>query len=518
MVYNTAVMSNEGFIAEGAAGKQAGSLPGARILLLAAVGFTAAYLRIALARVFYPYALDLVEEGMLMQAWRVAARQPVFVPPNADFVPQVYMPLYTRLGGLLLRITGPDFWPLRLLSLAATLVTAVLIYCIGVREAKDKLVALASAALFLAGYRLVGGWYDLARVDALFVALTLAGMAAAVYGHRSNRGLALAGWLMGLSLLTKQNGLFLAAVVGGYVLLAAGRRLWVYAAAFLLTTAVPLLSLEWSSGGWFSYYVIDIAYASPLTPGRVWHTLSREFAGGMGFLVLGSVGTAVLSWRHGWRWFLNPPWLLFIGAAAFVSVAGRASAGGNFNNLIPGYALLCLTPSLLAGQLRRQPFPRPRRVYGLIVAGILGQFLLTIFNPIPYKPARFIPTAAMRASGDWLVRELTAVDGDVLVLMHPSYALKAGKETAVHIQTLWHARRRGQDPLPEDFVRRIERQHYTLILSDESDYFEKDPALIVLLAAHYRQTRILEEGESPPTLSGPVVRPLVVYAPIGSGY
>ena len=52
------------------------------------------------SRVAYPYDIDFVEDGMLMQALRVAAGQPVFIAPNAEFAPHVYMPLYTWLGGL----------------------------------------------------------------------------------------------------------------------------------------------------------------------------------------------------------------------------------------------------------------------------------------------------------------------------------------------------------------------------------------------------------------------------------
>ncbi|MCA9920672.1 MAG: hypothetical protein KC445_22120, partial [Anaerolineales bacterium] len=42
------------------------------LMLLGVVSLVSAlaYLRLGFARVVYPYALDLVEEGMVMQAWR----------------------------------------------------------------------------------------------------------------------------------------------------------------------------------------------------------------------------------------------------------------------------------------------------------------------------------------------------------------------------------------------------------------------------------------------------------------
>ena len=97
---------------------------------------------------------------------------PIYVEPSGAFAPARLHAVYTWLGGLLLAVTGPSLAPLRLLSLAATLVSAGLITWIGRRERHLADRAVAGGALYLAGYRIVGGWYDLARVGALFMALT----------------------------------------------------------------------------------------------------------------------------------------------------------------------------------------------------------------------------------------------------------------------------------------------------------------------------------------------------------
>ena len=91
----------------------------------------------------------------------------------------------------------------------------------------------------------------------------------------------------------------------------------------------------------------------------------------------------------------------------------------------------------------------------------------------------------MRASGDRLVARLAAMPGDVLVMMHPFYAYEAGKPPAAQIQALWHARWRGRDPLPADFVARIQNRDYSAIISDQSPYFETEPALLALIDANY---------------------------------
>lgn len=480
------------------------------VLLLVSVGFAVSYLLVGAARVAYPYDLDFIEDDMVLQAWRLAQNQPVFLPPNADFVPQVYMPLYTWLGSLLLRLTGVALWPLRLLSLLCTVLTAVLLYRIAQKLQPSRTVALSCAALFLAGYRLAGGWYELARVDPLFVLLVLAGMTTAVYGHQRRIGLAAAGALLALALLTKQNGLFIAVVVGGYLLWQHPRQIWMYILAFVLVAAPPLLYWQWSTGGWFSYYVVDIAYASPVELARVWPIVRREFLGGMGVLLVMAGLTAVWQIQRHWRSLTHSPWLLFMATAVFVSLAGRSSVGGNLNNLMLGLCLLCLAPALLAEEWQQRQ--HGQRGQWLFTTAVCVQFLLLRFPPVPYAPPQFLPSATMRAQGEALVGYLTAVDGEVWVMLHPYYALLAGKEPGVHVQSLWHARQRGQQPLPPDLVNRIQQQHYAVIISDESPYFETDPALLALLQEYYH-SEPLDPTLSPPMLSGIIVRPLRVYKP-----
>jgi len=134
---------------------------------------------------------------------------------------------------------------------------------------------------------------------------------------------------------------------------------------------------------------------------------------------------------------------------------------------------------------------------------------------IPKYPLGLIPTTSMKQEGDRLIQHIARLPGPVLVLMHPYYAWLAGKEPGVDIQMLWHARLRGQEPLPEDFVNRIRNHYYSAIVSDEST-FETQSDLYKLLVTYYVQTEILDPNERPPTLSGVVVRPKTIYRPRGT--
>ena len=98
-------------------------------------------------------------------------------------------------------------------------------------------------------------------------------------------------------------------------------------------------------------------------------------------------------------------------------------------------------------------------------------------------------------------------------MMHPYYALLAGKAPATQMATMWYVRDRGELPLPDDFVSRLSDHYYAAIISDES-VFETDPAVHDLLLTNYAPAETLDASQAPATNTGVVVRPELVYRPI----
>ena len=167
-------------------------------------------------------------------------------------------------------------------------------------------------------------------------------------------------------------------------------------------------------------------------------------------------------------------------------------------------------------ELERQPARRWAKP--ALELAVLLQFCLTLASPVgrlirPAPVQHYRPTTEMRQAGDRFIADLAAMPGEVLVMMHPFYALKAGKQPSAQIQALWHARWRGRDPLPADLIARIQNREYAGIISDESPYFETEPALMALIDANYVPLRQLSPQDAPATLNGLVVRPQTIYVP-----
>lgn len=520
-----------------------------------AVVFAAMYFYTALPRLVYPYDLDFDEDSILMQTLRLAQGLPVYIAPNAVFNPHVYMPLYFWLGSWLIRLSGPSLVPLRLLSLAATCATTFLIYWIAQRETNERWMALACAGLFLGGYRINGFWYELVRVDSLFVALMMGGLALGIYGRDSKTKLISAAFVLALAFFTKQGGAFIGVGFGIYLLVVhqnetagllssqrqisaapssneraqpheprrrvpghvgalvlVGRRVLWFLVPFGLFTLVPLFALNGLTDGWFFYHVFFIGSADPIEISRVFNFTIFDLVGVMGGLVFMTLVTAFWIIRaQGWRGLLGAPWLVAIVLGVLVSGLGRARVGGNLNDRMPAYALLCIAPALLfklwdgRDALRLNLFKLMPQT--LLAAAILVQFALGV-----YYPPRYLPTSDMYASGASLIHRIATINGPVFVMMHPYYALLAGKATSTQMATLWYVRDRGAYPFPDDFVQRLQTKYYRAIISDESD-FETEPALKELLAENYPSTELLAPADAPATTTGVVVRPMVVYRP-----
>jgi len=414
-------------------------------------------------------------------------------------------------AGILFKVTGPSYIPLRLLSLAAIVLTSGCIYWIARRESGLSWVGVICAGLFLGVYRISGFWYELARVDALLVMLTLVGLTLGVYGAGSNGGLVLAAISLALAFFTKQIGLIFGLGLAIYLLVTIGRRAWLFVITFGLLTVVPWMVLNLLSEGWFFFYTVVLAGAANRTEiGRLVHFVRFELLGLMPGLNLMAIGAGLLGLRRAgslWGVLRDQPWLIWMVMGIGASALGRTSVGGGLNTLMPAYTLLCLAPAVLVREWNARPDLLPRWRTGLITLVILAQFARDVYDPL-----HVIPSSTLRQSGERLIERIRAIDGEVLVMMHPYYAWLAGKAPSAHIGRIWYVHKLSMLPLPPDFVARLQTHYYAAIISDNGP-FETEPDLQRLLRAYYRPAEILQPDEAPATMTGIVIRPEVLYVP-----
>src|SRR5262249_35167590 len=225
------------------------------LAICAAIALGALALQIAL-RLPHRCELEWMEGAMVDHAERVRQGLGLYVPPTAQHVPFLYTPLLFWLGALLASVIGPGFLPLRLLSIAATAMCALMIARWTRRETGDRRAGFVAAGLFAAGYWYLQTWYDLARNDTLFVGPLLA--CAYLLRWRGRAGAAAAAIPALLAFLAKQTALmWLPALAVGALLLDWRKGLLFTAAAGALISAT-VLGMHLATDGWSTFYVFEM--------------------------------------------------------------------------------------------------------------------------------------------------------------------------------------------------------------------------------------------------------------------
>jgi len=387
--------------------------PRAAQLAAALAGLVAigAYLFVALNRLDYPFALEPLEGNSLVEVHRILAGQPLYPAPTAGYVPDGYPPLYFFLSAAVARVLGASYLSLRLVSLVSSLACFALLARLVQRETGSIAAGTGAAGVFAATYFAAGNWFDVGRVDSLFLALSIGSLYAARH-MRGTRGAIAVGALLAAAALTKQTGLAEVVAVTAALLTGPRRRLACVAALTeVAVLGVSTLALRLTSGGWYTYYVLKQMSE---------HSLTYSNFGWFWTALLTATGLAACAALIGAR---RVPRELLAGCAA-LAVEGYATlvhSGGAINDMLPAYLAMALLAGLALGGGSAR--------WVTTVSGVLV-LAQSVFLLASSHPSHAIPTSADRAAGERLVAGMRAFGGDVAVAGDPSLSFLAGTAPA----------------------------------------------------------------------------------------
>ena len=488
----------------------------------------AVYLSIALGRLTYPFTIEWLESNSLVEVHRILSGQQLYPAPGVGYVPDGYPPLYFAVSAAVAAVLGPSYLSLRLVSLVSSLACFALLGRLVQRETGSAGAGIAAAGILAATYFATGTWFDVGRVDSLFLALSVAGLYAGRWMHRT-RGSVAAGVLLAAAFLTKQNGL--AEGVAVLAALAAGprRRLAVPAALTYGTIlGVSTLALGVTSHGWYLYYVFRQMAEQPLKDAAIGQFWTAS--------LLPVLGVAVCAAFLGAR---RTPLVLLAGCAALIveGYAALVHGGGTVNDLLPA----CLAVAVLAGlamggapgglvaggadRLARARIAgwRPGRAGAWVAATASGLVIAQCAVLLSgFRPGHAIPVTADRAVGARLTAGLRALGGTVAVPADPGLDLIAGRPTVAHQGAVADVLRATDRTAIASFTgsaaRAVASQRFSAIVvelntdlagfpSDLNRYYRRCPQM--LLSA-------VPTGWFRP-VTGARARPAWVWLPVGRG-
>ena len=482
----------------------------AAAVAVAAVWFVLAFVTIAAARLSYPLPLEWMEGGLVLETRRVLAGEALYVRPTPEFAPFIYPPLFFYVAAAVSSITGLGYLPLRLVAIGSTLGCFALLFWLVRRETGSSLgidspietdsplPALIAVGLFAALYPVAGAWYDLARVDMLYLLFALCVVAAVRVGRGARAGIA-AGVVFALAFLTKQSTLLALSPLVLYALFYKRRFGVAFAASAAGLVGASTLFFQATTDGWFLYYLFELPTMHPTKGRRLLTFWTQDLLRPLGLATAVAVGY-VVSALGGERTEAGVFYGLLLCGFVGASYQARLHTGGAENTLIPAYAALSIGFGLgIAAALRaaRRYGDRSPGVSPAIGRSILLIAVLLQFATLVYVPGAHVPSPAATERAERSIDATASVDGPVFSPVSPYVAYMAGHEPTAHKMALVDVLRAEPHPERAALRARIDRAlvaepRYRTVLTHGGVY------AFGRMAKAYRYDRTFPRGARPP--------------------
>ena len=440
------------------------------LVISAALLSIVTYIIIAVLRMGYKYELELLEGGMADEVAKVLESGMPYRAPSVDFVPFLYGPLYFYLSAAFSSVLGLSFLPLRLLSFLSSLGCFALTFLIVKRHTRDLFSSILAVGMFAATYRASGAWFDVARVDSLFLVLFLLFVSLCDPSITKTRSFIVipvfAGVIGALSFFVKQTALVVSFPIVGFWLFHDWRRGIVLVISMTVAIVLPTLLLNLLSDGWFSYYQFEMLRGQTLwIPGFFLGFWKTDLLQIVPFALLFALIPLVEAKKVRGQ---STYFAMVLAGAVLGSYLSKGKAGGYVNVLMPMYAIICLLLGVGIGRLfgpQGTNLARPNlRMKSLICLGVLFQFFLLAYNPRAQIPSNqsFLATESFFA-------QVSLLPGEVYIPFHGFVSRYAGKRSYAHQSAILDVLRiprpnRGREILEASLISAIQNKRFQTII------------------------------------------------------
>lgn len=444
------------------------------------------YLFLIYQRINLPFDLEWGEGAGINQIYRILSGKPLYGPPDLEFAPLVYTPLYYWFASLLSRLGLPVILAARLISILASFGSAAVAARLVIQETDNRMAGWLASVLFLACFGLSDGFYDLVRVDSMYVFVLL--ITFSVLRNASKPlGLSSAGFLIAAGFFIKQSALLVFIPIILYLLVKDWKTAWPLILSMMIGIILPFYWINSRSGGWFNYYILrlpqehgfSLISAVDFWVGDLLGPLGIASGFGLIYLVsrLKSGDKPEIERSGSWIQVQdNKHSALFFALFALGTIGTgwitRASNGGGVNNAMSAYASLSLLFGLGFFQMSEWSSRRgekPELVAGLVACIAAIQFIGLIYNPF-----NFLPTTEEVQTNEDLLTYFSETEGLIWAPYRSHLPGLVNKNSSIHAVNLFEMTGYFKgNILPEgiDLVDQIRKnicdQVYSVIMLDQ---------------------------------------------------
>ncbi len=441
-------------------------------IVLISFYFIIAFVFAGWSRLYYPYDLEWMEGGQVEHTARILEGKQIYIQPSIEFIPYIYTPLYPYITALTAKITGMGYFPLRLISYASTQLTFLLIWLLVKKETQSKFAAFSAVGLYAATYQISGFWFDLARVDSLFLLFYVA----SIYFLRKEQNLGnilISCLLMFLSYFTKQTALLFFIPVAVYLFITKSRFKWLYPAVYLVLIISSTLIFNVLTNGWYYFWNFGLPSSHHWNMKYLISFWSGDLIKPLGIALLFSFFIYFLIEKKE-KYFI----LMFFIGSFLVSWLTRLHYGGFLNSLMPAYLFIAVGFGLFISKIEKQDFlslPNNQLLRTFFYMLILFQFINLSYNPL-----KALPQKQDKIYGDKLISKVRTFGGDVWIPCHSYISRYAGKESFCHAMVLYDlmiSKSEIKNPVKSEIVNQLKNHRFSAIILNSDWQKEHIPGL-----------------------------------------
>jgi hypothetical protein len=393
-------------------------------------GYTALYFILSIPRLLFPYEIEWMEGSLLDHALRIYQGKQLFVAPSIQMVNWQYQPLYYYAVAGAMHLFGITYLAGRSVSLAATIISIVLIFFLIRGETKTWWYAFLGSSLFLAAYGLTGYWYEIARVDSLMLALLLVSVMIILL-HRNLLCIILSAFFLALAFFTKQSALFYTAPMILWLFLEKKRNAIIFSTTFALFVGIGIFLFSMESREWYLYYIFRI----PQSMGHSFHWDKTVLVFPYYIFTQYAAGTLLIIFF--WITKRNSTKEMILSSTGLCTLLAMFSAlqlgihlghSGTYKNVaMPFAAMMALIIPLTVYQLMKLGDTGIKYfVMAIVFTQFVGMFYS--FNHVPLAKI----TKKDYEAGDAFFAELHSIPGDVFFPQHGFFLFHESGKTYVN--------------------------------------------------------------------------------------
>ncbi|MBI4707214.1 MAG: glycosyltransferase family 39 protein [Candidatus Omnitrophica bacterium] len=492
------------------------------ILILVGILYVVKYLYIVFSRINYPFELEWMEGGILTEITRIRSGQKLYVSPSLEYVPLLYAPLYFYISAAASTIIGLTFTAQRLVSFISSLGCFYVIFLIVYKETRSKYAGILASCLFAASYPLTGGWFDMGRVDVLFLLFLLLVVYLVKFASSSIMYI-LAGIVMVLAFLTKQSALLVSLPIMLYCLLWDLRRSIYFIGTTIIVGGSVLFLLNYIHDGWYNYFFFSMA-KTPLMTSSFFkdqmfaHFWKKDILPTMPIALALSIFFILAQFFNA-----NKKNFLFY-SIVFIDMVGisclsRVNPGGGQNSLLMVFASMAILFGMAFNMILESIHTVSERGQSLIKIFLclicVMQFCL---EPIRYNTALYIPNQRDLEAGKELVRKIKQIEGEVFIPDSGYLSIMAGKKSYAHGAAIrdilmWDEGKPKEGLLSEIENALQEKRFSAIVLSSNNGAEDRGPGLRYIKKYYIKQDTAFEDENVFWPVSGLAIRPEFIYVP-----